>query len=140
MSNAIIFRPVVSPTVIGITTTVPLAAFTVGNATVTGGVPDAVAVAVAVAVCDIAIVGVFVGVAVLVRVAVAVAVFVDVAVAVAVGVGVLVLVLVAVLVAVAVFVFVGPGDVADIPPGHDGWVIGNEPAILYQFNCKTDQK
>jgi quercetin dioxygenase-like cupin family protein len=34
----------------------------------------------------------------------------------------------------------GPGDVADIPPGHDGWVIGNEPAIFYQFNCKTDQK
>ena len=34
----------------------------------------------------------------------------------------------------------GPGDVADIPPGHDGWVIGNEPAIFYQFNCKTDTK
>ena len=28
-----------------------------------------------------------------------------------------------------------PGDVADIPPGHDGWVIGNEPAIFYQFIC-----
>ena len=34
----------------------------------------------------------------------------------------------------------GPGDVADIPEGHDGWVIGNEPAIFYQFTCKTDQK
>lgn len=23
----------------------------------------------------------------------------------------------------------GPGDVATIPPGHDAWVVGNEPAI-----------
>ena len=27
----------------------------------------------------------------------------------------------------------GPGDVVDIPPGHDGWTIGNEPAIFYWF-------
>lgn len=27
----------------------------------------------------------------------------------------------------------GPGDVADIPPGHDGWVVGDEPAIFYTF-------
>ncbi len=27
----------------------------------------------------------------------------------------------------------GPGDVADIPPGHDGWVVGNEPAVFYAF-------
>jgi len=26
-----------------------------------------------------------------------------------------------------------PGDVVDIPPGHDGWVIGNEPALFYWF-------
>ena len=25
---------------------------------------------------------------------------------------------------------IGPGDVVDIPPGHDGWVIGNKPAIV----------
>jgi hypothetical protein len=30
----------------------------------------------------------------------------------------------------------GPGDVADIPPGHDGWVIGNEPAVFYAFTGK----
>src|SRR6476620_1437253 len=24
----------------------------------------------------------------------------------------------------------GPGDVYDIPPGHDGWVIGNEPVVM----------
>ena len=24
----------------------------------------------------------------------------------------------------------GPGDAIDIPPGHDGWVVGNEPVIL----------
>lgn len=23
----------------------------------------------------------------------------------------------------------GPGDVYEIPPGHDGWVIGDEPAV-----------
>lgn len=34
----------------------------------------------------------------------------------------------------------GPGDVADIPPGHDGWVIGNEPAVFYVFTGKTDPK
>jgi len=27
----------------------------------------------------------------------------------------------------------GPGDVSDIPPGHDGWVVGDEPAIFYGF-------
>ena len=26
-----------------------------------------------------------------------------------------------------------PGDVVDIPPGHDGWVVGNEPATYYWF-------
>jgi len=24
---------------------------------------------------------------------------------------------------------VGPGDVADIPPGHNAWVVGDEPAV-----------
>lgn len=28
------------------------------------------------------------------------------------------------------------GDVADIPPGHDGWVIGNDPVVYYGFECK----
>jgi uncharacterized cupin superfamily protein len=32
------------------------------------------------------------------------------------------------------------GDVADIPPGHDGWVIGNEPAIFYEFIHKAKPK
>lgn len=26
---------------------------------------------------------------------------------------------------------VGPGDVANIPPGHDAWVIGDEPVIQF---------
>jgi hypothetical protein len=34
----------------------------------------------------------------------------------------------------------GPEDVSDIPPGHDGWVIGKEPAVFYGFTCKTNQK
>jgi len=33
-----------------------------------------------------------------------------------------------------------PDDVVDIPPGHDGWVIGNEPAVLYGFTSKTNSK
>lgn len=24
----------------------------------------------------------------------------------------------------------GPGDVSHIPPGHDAWVVGNEPVVL----------
>jgi mannose-6-phosphate isomerase-like protein (cupin superfamily) len=24
----------------------------------------------------------------------------------------------------------GPGDVSHVPPGHDGWVVGNEPAVI----------
>jgi len=30
----------------------------------------------------------------------------------------------------------GPGDVADIPPGHDGWIVGNEPTVYYTFTGK----
>jgi class 3 adenylate cyclase len=28
----------------------------------------------------------------------------------------------------------GPDDVADIPPGHDGWVIGDEPAVQIEWS------
>lgn len=27
----------------------------------------------------------------------------------------------------------GPGDVADIPPGHDAWVVGDEPVVGIDF-------
>jgi class 3 adenylate cyclase len=27
----------------------------------------------------------------------------------------------------------GPRDVADVPPGHDGWVIGDEPAVMLEW-------
>jgi quercetin dioxygenase-like cupin family protein len=27
----------------------------------------------------------------------------------------------------------GPGDVADIPPGHDGWAIGDEPLVWLEL-------
>ena len=27
----------------------------------------------------------------------------------------------------------GPGDVVAIPPGHDGWVVGNEPCVVLDF-------
>ncbi len=26
-----------------------------------------------------------------------------------------------------------PGDIVDIPPGHKGWVVGDEEAVLYDF-------
>jgi mannose-6-phosphate isomerase-like protein (cupin superfamily) len=28
---------------------------------------------------------------------------------------------------------IGPGDVAYIPPGHDAWVVGNEPVVGIEF-------
>jgi hypothetical protein len=28
---------------------------------------------------------------------------------------------------------VGPGEAYEIPPGHDGWVIGDEPFVGYEF-------
>ena len=27
------------------------------------------------------------------------------------------------------------GDVATIPAGHDGWVVGNEPAVMFDFGA-----
>ena len=27
----------------------------------------------------------------------------------------------------------GPGDFISIPPGHDGWVIGDEPAVMIDW-------
>jgi mannose-6-phosphate isomerase-like protein (cupin superfamily) len=27
----------------------------------------------------------------------------------------------------------GPGDAAEIPPGHDAWVVGNEPCVAIDF-------
>jgi hypothetical protein len=32
----------------------------------------------------------------------------------------------------------GPGDVGSIPPGHDAWIVGNEPFISIDFpDCRT---
>ena len=31
----------------------------------------------------------------------------------------------------------GPGDVGVIPPGHDAWVVGNEPVIVIDFTGLT---
>jgi Cupin domain len=28
---------------------------------------------------------------------------------------------------------VGPGDVASIPPGHDAWVVGDDPCVSIDF-------
>jgi mannose-6-phosphate isomerase-like protein (cupin superfamily) len=28
---------------------------------------------------------------------------------------------------------VGPGDVFMVPPGHDAWVVGDEPCIMFDF-------
>ncbi len=32
----------------------------------------------------------------------------------------------------------GPGDVAMIPPGHDAWVVGNEPAVIVDISGMTN--
>lgn len=31
-----------------------------------------------------------------------------------------------------------PGDVSLIPPGHDAWVVGNEPVVAVDFQGMTD--
>jgi hypothetical protein len=31
-----------------------------------------------------------------------------------------------------------PGDVSTLPPGHDAWVIGNEPAVIVDFQGMVD--
>jgi hypothetical protein len=28
---------------------------------------------------------------------------------------------------------IGPGDIASVPPGHDAWVVGNEPTVGIEF-------
>ena len=32
-----------------------------------------------------------------------------------------------------------PGDVMDIPPGHDAWVVGDDPAVLIDFAGNIDR-
>jgi hypothetical protein len=32
----------------------------------------------------------------------------------------------------------GPGDAAVIPPGHNSWVVGNEPVIAIDFTGAKD--
>lgn len=32
----------------------------------------------------------------------------------------------------------GPGDVADIEPGHDAWVVGNEPCVMVDWQGYAD--
>jgi hypothetical protein len=33
---------------------------------------------------------------------------------------------------------VGPGSVSAIAPGHDAWVVGNEPVVLVDWSGATD--
>ena len=32
----------------------------------------------------------------------------------------------------------GPGEVTALPPGHDGWVVGNEPVVLIDWSGATN--
>jgi mannose-6-phosphate isomerase-like protein (cupin superfamily) len=34
----------------------------------------------------------------------------------------------------------GPGDVVDVPPEHDAWVIGNKSAVFLDFVCPRTLK
>lgn len=34
----------------------------------------------------------------------------------------------------------GPGDIIDLPAGHDGWVVGNEPCVLIEVGCPAIPK
>ena len=31
-----------------------------------------------------------------------------------------------------------PGDVSHLPSGHDAWVVGNEPAVIVDFQGMID--
>jgi hypothetical protein len=35
---------------------------------------------------------------------------------------------------------IGPGDVSSVPPGHDAWVIGDEPAIGIEWTATEIMK
>ena len=32
----------------------------------------------------------------------------------------------------------GPGDFADIPPGHDAWIVGDEPCVIVDWQGFAD--
>lgn len=32
----------------------------------------------------------------------------------------------------------GPGDLGVVPPGHDAWVVGNEPVVMLDITGMTD--
>ena len=32
----------------------------------------------------------------------------------------------------------GPGDVSHLPPGHDAWVVGNEPVVIVDITGMAD--
>lgn len=32
----------------------------------------------------------------------------------------------------------GPGDFGIIPPGHDAWIVGNEPCVMIDWQGSTD--
>ena len=32
----------------------------------------------------------------------------------------------------------GPGDLSQLPPGHDAWVVGNEPAVVIDITGMLD--
>ena len=32
----------------------------------------------------------------------------------------------------------GPGDIGIVPPGHDAWVVGNEPAVIVDITGMVD--
>ena len=34
---------------------------------------------------------------------------------------------------------IGPGDANDIPPGHDAWVVGDEPYVAVDFADEIDR-
>ena len=37
------------------------------------------------------------------------------------------------------YVEIGPNEIFDVPPGHDAWVLGDEPAVLLDFLGNVDQ-
>ncbi len=35
---------------------------------------------------------------------------------------------------------IGPGEAADVAPGHDSWTVGDEPAVFLDFDPETPKE
>ena len=34
----------------------------------------------------------------------------------------------------------GPGEITSLPPGHDAWVVGDEPFVAFEFESRAAEE